>query len=535
MAVEPIMGVPAGEPPRSFDAATPTATGPSLQDVVARAQEAVRDLSEHSERLRDRGRLGGTLALAALPQIDHLVLSVGLVQARLVGLAQEHASRDDLDGEPNFTSFRARSTREGRGAGLAQEKVARALQEIQGLREAAVGGEVSRGHVDAVAQALGGADEAQREELARRAPEILVAARELTAPELRRKLDADLAALAVDRADHTFAVVRERRYLRTSARGGGVMVDGFLDPVAGATLQAAIDAVTPAPAAGDTRSGQQRAADGLLALADRALSIGLDKAGAQVRPHLSVLVREDTWYLLMHRRRQQATGCRESDRTSSEAFGTSGLSHKPPLAQLVDGTLLPFAALEVMLCDSLVQRVVLDPVGEAVDVGREQRTYSRSVRRAVLARDRHCQWPSCGLRAAWSQVHHITYWSQGGPTDQGNGITLCSNHHHLVHDRAVRIMPAPGGFVFSWRDGRRIGTTTRLHDELLVPRAAKMATPRQAGELRLVPEPHREPRPDPGGGPPCGDPPGGGPPGAPPPAGSASDEALPPGCPALLW
>ena len=110
--------------------------------------------------------------------------------------------------------------------------------------------------------------------------------------------------MEADSADHGFENVRAQRFLKLSRRDGGVRVDGLLDVVAGETLRTALEALTPDPAVGDHRTPDQRRADALVLLANRTLGLGDAKAGAQVRPHLSLLVREDTWLLLKHRRRE---------------------------------------------------------------------------------------------------------------------------------------------------------------------------------------------------------------------------------------
>ncbi|UKA55865.1 HNH endonuclease [Arthrobacter sp. FW305-BF8] len=50
-----------------------------------------------------------------------------------------------------------------------------------------------------------------------------------------------------------------------------------------------------------------------------------------------------------------------------------------------------------------------------------------------MARDQGCAFPGCTIPAAWCEAHHITYWSRGGTTSTGNGVLLCSHHHHLIH------------------------------------------------------------------------------------------------------
>ncbi len=58
------------------------------------------------------------------------------------------------------------------------------------------------------------------------------------------------------------------------------------------------------------------------------------------------------------------------------------------------------------------------------------------LRRAVILRDQHCQWPGgCDKPAAGCQVHHIIYRSRGGKTRLKGLILLCSYHHQVCIHR----------------------------------------------------------------------------------------------------
>lgn len=60
--------------------------------------------------------------------------------------------------------------------------------------------------------------------------------------------------------------------------------------------------------------------------------------------------------------------------------------------------------------------------GQPLDVGREQRFYSRTQRIALAVRDGGCRWPGCGRPPSWTEAHHAKYWSRDrGKTDIADG------------------------------------------------------------------------------------------------------------------
>ena len=85
----------------------------------------------------------------------------------------------------------------------------------------------------------------------------------------------------------------------------------------------------------------------------------------------------------------------------------------------------------MLACDCTITRIVLDEHEVPLKLGRTQRLVPASLRRAVVARDVGCV--RCGAPAAWSQVHHLVHWSQGGPTDLDNLGLLCGRCHRELH------------------------------------------------------------------------------------------------------
>ncbi|MFJ6157604.1 HNH endonuclease [Pseudarthrobacter sp. NPDC092184] len=91
------------------------------------------------------------------------------------------------------------------------------------------------------------------------------------------------------------------------------------------------------------------------------------------------------------------------------------------------------ATLRKMACDADIIPAVLGSHGEILDLGRKTRLFTPAQRLALTARDQGCTFPNCTIPAPWCEAHHITYWSDGGPTSTSNGALLCSAHHHLIH------------------------------------------------------------------------------------------------------
>lgn len=176
-----------------------------------------------------------------------------------------------------------------------------------------------------------------------------------------------------------------------------------LPQLEGETFLAAIDSLMPPPAESDGRTTSQRRAD---ALGDLARSF-LDGAGSPVvggeRPHLNVHV-------------------------DLPSLGGNGSLHETD-----DGIVLDPTLIDQISCDASVSRIVFGPRSEVLDVGRKTRVIPPALRRAVIARDRHCVAPGCRRSASWCDIHHKIPWSEGGETNIDNIAVVCRYHHTLLH------------------------------------------------------------------------------------------------------
>ncbi|UNX53217.1 HNH endonuclease [Georgenia sp. TF02-10] len=419
----------------------------------------------------------------------------------------------------DFADWRSRTTGGGRGAATGELVVAEGMAEIPALQDAVARGELGLEHAKALARVRQGASGPVKEALSGDVgAELVEKGKGLSAPDLAREARRVAAQIDAAAAQADFEAVWQRRSVTTRRSGGAATGQWVLDPVSGAVVATALDAIVGVPGKEDTRTREQRLADALVTMASRVLQVGADLNGAQVRPHLAVVVQEETWAATTaHRRAQEAadqgaafgltTPHHEDDDTGCVRVRPAlpavvGLPDVAP-GELEDGTVVPLGELGRLLCDCEATRVVLDAASVVLDVGQSQRTYTGELRRAVTTRDRRCRWPGCTVRASWCEVHHVRWWSHGGATSVANGMTLCSFHHHVLHAQHVLVVPGGEGFAFYHRDGHLIGTSPHPPRGPRSTRRAPVAdgyTPDLTGTRQHLTDPLNNPRgraPDP--------------------------------------
>ncbi|SDC82328.1 HNH endonuclease [Mycolicibacterium neoaurum] len=91
------------------------------------------------------------------------------------------------------------------------------------------------------------------------------------------------------------------------------------------------------------------------------------------------------------------------------------------------------ATADLIACDSTLTAVIVDYSGVPLDVGRAERLFTPTIRKALGVRDGGCAHPGCGRPVSWCDAHHIQPWSHGGTTSLDNGVLLCRLHHSLIH------------------------------------------------------------------------------------------------------
>jgi hypothetical protein len=94
--------------------------------------------------------------------------------------------------------------------------------------------------------------------------------------------------------------------------------------------------------------------------------------------------------------------------------------------------------------DTTLADLLLDASREVLYVGRTERVVPPRLRRALEARDRHCQFPGCRAHVRRCHAHHVNEWEHGGGTDLDNTLLLCVRHHHSVHEGGWTISRTAG-------------------------------------------------------------------------------------------
>ena len=157
----------------------------------------------------------------------------------------------------------------------------------------------------------------------------------------------------------------------------------------------------------------QRRADAMVEVAERSLQY----AGTDVR-------RSDRYQVILH-----------VENSPSVPSVKNPLPAKVPWIEGV-GPIADSVASRIS-CDASVVSILTQD-GEPLNVGRKTRTWPTGIWRAIMSRDRHCQFPGCSEHR-YLEIHHIQHWANGGDTSVDNGICLCQHHHTLVHESGYRI------------------------------------------------------------------------------------------------
>jgi hypothetical protein len=321
---------------------------------------------------------------------------------------------------------------------------------------------------------------------------ILVELAEKASPDEVRAAAAHLVeAEAPDRDRQLVAALAGRRFDLVPV-GDLVKVDAMIDKPTAETLLIAVEALSRR-LPGDDRTWHQRRADAFSAIVQHGVEAGSLPQHGRVKPHISLVLTLD-----------QLTGI--------DAAG-------PLLARFGR---IPADSARRLACDAALTRIVTDPTGDVVDVGRASRHTTTAQNRALAAMYGVCGYPNCDIPLARCDIHHVTWWSRGGSTDLANLVPLCKSHHGFVHEAGYSItmgrdsdgqsLTRPDRWQFLTPDGRpihdhrttlktyldqRISTVSPRSPALTVPKLRPIHMPEIVPMLEMVPVPVPAPVPVP--------------------------------------
>ena len=99
---------------------------------------------------------------------------------------------------------------------------------------------------------------------------------------------------------------------------------------------------------------------------------------------------------------------------------------------------LPVESVRRIACDADLVAVTRDAKGNLLNLGRKHRVVSPQLKRALLARDKCCTYPSCS-HEQFLEAHHVMHWADGGETSLANTMLICGRHHRLLHEGGFTI------------------------------------------------------------------------------------------------
>jgi len=428
---------------------------------------------------------------------------VAYLQTRALNMAEADAAWRASGGSYSITSWLTSVTGAPRALAAKMVKTSRAMRDhLPEAAQALANGRISAEHGHIMAR-VATKTHALREQLRNEdvGEEFLVdSAATMGAGEFSKVAKHWAAMADPAAADRNWREESEKDEVFLSPTLGGYHLSGWLNPLSGKALEEALDASMGRKKQDDDRPPAQRRAAALVELARGWLDSGKLLPGARIRPHLTVTVPLPTLHALCEASgsaippqggvtpgvsaqqtlfatggprdgegvafQSRANAGDEIDPAEWVENWTAGDGHiistaidfaklvgKEP-ASLEDGTAIPPSVLSRLACDSRLMRVVFGPESTILDAGREKRIFPANQTRAIIARDRHCQFPDCDEPPGYGEIHHsVWWWKYGGTTSVDQGILLCWFHHGYVHDHHVTIMRRQGKWIFADRWG----------------------------------------------------------------------------------
>ena len=333
------------------------------------------------------------------------------LEGYLTRLAGEANRRQDHgDGAPAEDVMRGGGEASAsEAAGLARR--GRLKQQMPSTGSAAEAGHARSTNTDLVAKVLDGLSTEERQRLGARDAEISSRAGGLPPETFARWFRKLVRTIRDQRQDKESGAETEKAKssLRMERRRDGRWwVHGDLDAERGAAIHAALKA----SAAGLAPEGESPTpATWAAALYQRVCGGGPGGGGGPVSLGIGYIIDVRTLF--------------DGPHDESVAQTWAGDDHDPH-------------AVHRLACDADWVGVVIDSIGQVTRVGRTHRAATAQQRLALRA-----LYPACPLSGApfdQCEIHHVTFYEQGGDTDLHNLVPISSIWHHRVHDRGWRLV-----------------------------------------------------------------------------------------------
>ncbi|MDO8365072.1 MAG: DUF222 domain-containing protein [Actinomycetota bacterium] len=248
-----------------------------------------------------------------------------------------------------------------------------------------------------------------------------------------------------EHSPETAQEAEERRHQQRSVRSapaadGMVTTTVTLPTLQSREFHSAIAHVAGKPHEGDTRTTEQRLADGLVQLCE-AYAKG-QVLGGREKPTIIITI---------------------------DAASFAGATNEPGLT--AHGDRIPAHVVRHLAEHANLQRV-LHAGAVVLNLGREVRYATEAQYRALVARDGGCRWPGCHIPAAWCEADHLQAYEQGGATDLFNLVLWCSHHHHEKHRPGVQVLGDVHDLRLRLSDGTLVHCPPRGHTTRTRPAAA---------------------------------------------------------------
>jgi hypothetical protein len=383
-------------------------------------------------------------------ELVDVITDIGAIRAWLdatdVGVARRGRELADAgQSEPAASLLTNNGHVSGKAARAAAER-ATVCEEMPNFETALAAGDVSAGHIDALANAGRRLNDEQRLEFNDMKDALLAKAEGSSVEHFERECR-DLKTLIqtstgsdVDELDKQRS---QREVKRWVEKGSGMHCTLLkLDPLSDNKMWPVVDRKLASLRQQDGTSGvpfrELQAEAFLNTITDSAdhSNGSSGSASESAIPEISVLI---------------------DYQTLVDQFHTAGL------CETSDGTAIPVSTVRRLCCDAVIAPLITNLDGQVLDAGRTTRTANRKQRRALRAMHRTCAHPQCSVVFDSCRIHHVVWWNRDlGPTDIANLLPLCEQHHHLVHEGGWVLTMKPDR-VATWKrpDGTtfHIGTT----------------------------------------------------------------------------